>query len=101
MYTLLNYSQGSGRQKACLPEMRSTIPGDLLKEIKDFVEDGHSEHIKEILVKTEYHIDLQNLTEWMSNPNEPLHIVTETYTEWEPIIFELIKTEQIHKYQDT
>jgi len=101
MYILLNYHQGNGRQKACTPEMQSTIPGDLLKEIKDFVEDGHSEYIKEIIVKTEYHVDLQKLTEWMYNPNEPLHVATETYTEWEPIIFELIKIEQIPKYKDT
>ena len=94
MYTLLNYHIGSKRSTACKPKMKSTTPDELINEIINFVEDGHSQYILKILEKTEYHINLDTLTEWMKTQTQPLHIATETYKNniWKPITFELIRT---------
>ena len=103
MYTLLNFYIGSKRSLACKPEMKSTTPQELMNEIKEFIEDGHSEYILEKLEKTEYHIDLETLTEWMKNGTEPLHVVTETSKNnyWKPLAFKLIRTTNLNNWLNT
>lgn len=90
MYTLHNYFQDEGPETACVPKMKETTPNELLEEIREFIGDGHSDFIMDQFEKLEYHTDLEGLTEWMKNPTQPLHIATETYKKWSPLIFELV-----------
>ena len=94
-YVLLNYYKGEGRDTACRPLMVSETAEKLNLEIIHFIKDGHNPFIVSLIQKTEYHVDAQQIEEWMKNPKPPLHVATETYKRnQEPLIFELILTQQ-------
>ena len=90
-YILLNYYSDETREQACRPEMYSETAEELHKEIHEFVESGHVPFIQANIVETKYHADIETITAWMTNPEEPLHVATETYKrDWQPLIFDLI-----------
>ena len=94
-YVLLNYYKGEGRDTACRPLMVSETAEKLNLEIIHFIKDGHNPFIVSLIQKIEYHLDTEQIAEWMKNPKSPLLVATETYKRnKEPLIFELILTQQ-------
>ena len=92
-YVLLNYYKGEGRDTACRPLMVSETAEKLNLEIIHFIKDGHNPFIvtEPYPKNKEYHLDAEQIAEWMKNPKSPLLVATETYKRnKEPLIFELI-----------
>ena len=90
-YILLNYYANETRKEACRPEMHSKTAEEMHKEIRDFVESGHVPFIQSKIEDIYYHSSIKAIAAWMANPEQPLHVVTETYKQdWDPLIFDLI-----------
>ena len=97
-YVLLNYYKGEGRDTACRPIMDSETAEELHAEIIQFIKNGQHPYIMSLIQKIEYHLDTEQIAKWMKNPKPPLHVATETYKRnQEPLIFELILTQQTKK----
>ena len=94
-YVLLNYYENEGREIACRPVMDSETAEELHTEIIKFIKNGQHPYIMSLIQKIEYHVDAQQIAQWMKNPKFPLHVATESYKRnKEPLIFDLILTQQ-------